>query len=156
MVLGARPPAEDPPGDVVIHPVTTERDRAAWVEGNLHGFAEADDERDAVRSAFGSVSSLADPPVVSVWAEFDGRGVASSMAYLDGDTGMAIVGWVGTDESYRRRGLGRAVTLATIHAAFDLGARTIGLQASPLGLPVYEKLGFRTITGYGVWLPPAR
>ena len=41
----------------------------------------------------------------------------------------------------------RAAVLAAINAGFDLGADVIALQASPMGLPVYQKLGFRTITG---------
>lgn len=155
MVLDARPELEEPPAGVTIHPVASEAGRQRWIEGNLHGFAEDDSDRAALRSAFATIGSLTGDPVTAAWAEADGRGVGSSMATLDPETGMAIVGWVGTDEAYRRRGIGRAITLAAIRAAFDLGAIDVGLQASPMGLPVYERLGFRTVTGYQVWLPPA-
>jgi GNAT superfamily N-acetyltransferase len=154
MVLEQRPAREAVPAGVTIHPVRTEADRLRWIEGNLEGFAESDEDRSALRSAFPNLDSLAGPGITAAWAEADGRGVASAVADVDPETGFAIVGWVGTDVAYRRRGIGRAVTLATVDAAFDLGASTIGLQASPMGLPVYEKLGFRTITGYRIWLPP--
>jgi Acetyltransferase (GNAT) family len=102
-----------------------------------------------------TVESLSGGPVTSWWAEADGRGVASAMATVDPSSEVAIVGWVGTDRAYRRRGIGRAVTLAATNAAFDLGARLVALQASPMGLPIYEKLGYRTVTRYQLWLPPA-
>lgn len=154
MVLDERPPRAEVPAGVAIHQVRTDEDRDRWIEGNLDGFAEDESERSALRSAFQSLESLTGD-VRAVWAEADGRGVASSMGQLDPETGIAIVGWVGTDRAYRRRGIGRAVTLANIHELFDAGASMIGLQASPMGLPVYEKLGFRTISRYRIWLPPS-
>lgn len=155
MVLEGRLPAEPAPGGVSIHRVETERDRERWIEGNLYGFAEDDGDRAAMRSACQTVESLSGGPVTGWWAETDGRGVASAMAMVEPRSHVAIVGWVGTDHEYRRRGIGRAVTLAATNAAFDLGARLVALQASPMGLPIYDKLGYRTVTGYQVWLPPA-
>jgi GNAT superfamily N-acetyltransferase len=155
MVLDDRLPDEPAPAGATIHHVETDDDRRRWIEGNLHGFAEDEGEEDALRSAFQALESLRADDVTSWWAEVDGRGAASASAWLDPGTGMAVVGWVGTDRDYRRRGLGRAVTLATVNAAFDLGATAVGLQASPMGLPVYERLGFRTVGGYAVWLPPS-
>lgn len=154
MVLEAHPARERPPAGVTLHRVRTDEDRRRWIEGNLEGFAEDDGERSALRSAFQTRESLVGPAIRADWAEVDARGVASSMGELVGETGMAIVGWVGTDRSYRRRGIGRAVTLATIHGLFELGAEVIGLQASPMGFPVYQRLGFRTICQYRIWLPP--
>ena len=154
MLLEARLPEEAPPASVSIHRVEIDVDRERWLEGNLFGFAEDDGERAAMRSAFQRVESLSGGPVTGWWAETDGRGVASAMAMVDPQSHVAVVGWVGTDHEYRRRGIGRAVTLAATNAAFDLGARLVALQASPMGLPLYDKLGYRTVTGYQVWLPP--
>lgn len=154
MLVEARLPEEAPPAGVSIHRVETEVDRVRWLEGNLHGFAEDDGERAAMRSAFRRVESLSSGPVTGWWAETDGRGVASAMAIVDPGSHVAIVCWVGTDHEYRRRGIGRAVTLAATNAAFDLGAHLVALQASPMGLPLYDMLGYRTVTGYQVWLPP--
>jgi GNAT superfamily N-acetyltransferase len=155
MILEARVPEEPAPAGVAIHRVETEADRVRWLEGNLFGFAEDDGDRAAMRSACQTVESLSGGPVTAWWAELDGRGVASAMAMVDPSSEVAIVGWVGTDHAYRRRGIGRAVTLATTNAAFDLGARLVALQSSRMGLPIYEKLGYRTVTGYQVWLAPA-
>jgi GNAT superfamily N-acetyltransferase len=70
---------------------------------------------------------------------------------LDGDAGL--VGWVGTLPDFRRRGLGSLVTRAVTNEAFRRGARIVALQASPQGLPVYERMGYRTITAERVWIP---
>lgn len=154
MVLDARLPDELAPSGVSIHEVVTEGDRQLWVEGNLHGFGEDDLDREAMLSACGTLGSLTGEPVTSWYAMADGRGVAAAMAVVDPETSIGVVGWVGTDVAYRRRGIGRAVTRAATNAAFDMGATLLSLQASPMGYPVYERMGFRTVTSYRVWLPP--
>jgi len=155
MVRESPLPAELPPVGSVLHRVDSDADRERWIEGNIHGFAEDESDQSALRSAFQTLASLHGDHVTAWWMEVEGRGVASAATWLDPETRVAIVGWVGTDRAYRRRGLGRAVTLAAINSGFKMGAEVVALQASPMGLPVYEKLGFRTIAGYKVWLPPA-
>jgi len=154
MVLDARHPVEPTADGVSICEVVTETDRQRWVEGNLRGFGEDEADREAMLSATSTLGSLSGGPVTSWYAMADGRGVAASTAVVDPETAIAVVGWVGTDVAYRRRGIGRAITLAATNAAFDMGASLVSLQSSPLGFPVYERLGFRTVTGYTLWLPP--
>jgi len=61
---------------------------------------------------------------------------------------------VATVPQHRRRGLGTVVTAALTEAAFAHGADIVCLQASPMGRPVYERMGFETITSYRIWIPP--
>jgi ribosomal protein S18 acetylase RimI-like enzyme len=136
---------------VVIRTVETETDRMAWVTADLAGFAESEDDHQAIESAFGRLPSLVGGGVVGHYAVVDGRPVAASMVGVF--DGVGVVGWVGTDPNYRRRGIGTAVTRASTNAAFDLGARIVGLQASPDGYPVYLKMGFRVVAGYAIWIP---
>lgn len=61
------------------------------------------------------------------------------------------VGWIGTiwvAPAYRRRGLGHALTEATIDAADAAGCRTLVLVATDRGRPLYEGLGFEVQTWY--------
>jgi ribosomal protein S18 acetylase RimI-like enzyme len=55
---------------------------------------------------------------------------------------------VSTDPAYRRRGLGRAVTVAGVRDAAAAGCDLVYLQASEMGYPLYEALGFRTVELY--------
>jgi hypothetical protein len=55
--------------------------------------------------------------------------------------------WVGTPETFRSRGVGRAVMLAGIG---DLQNQPLTLTASRLGRPLYESLGYVT-AGMSTW-----
>jgi len=59
--------------------------------------------------------------------------------------------YVATEASHRRRGLASRLLLAVMAAAHRADIRSATLQASPDGLSVYERLGFRrvaTLRGY--------
>ena len=88
----------------------------------------------------------ADPDVRLFTGRLDGRPVATSIAIRSGD--VSGVYGVGTHESARRRGVGTAVTWAAVEAGRAWGCDTIVLQASDMGLPVYERMGFRTVVSY--------
>jgi len=90
--------------------------------------------------------------------------VVAFIAYLDGDPvsiamtivnhGVAGIYWVGSLEQARGKGLGRAVTVAATNAGFDLGANVASLQASPMGKPIYEAMGYETVFGYELFMSP--
>ena len=80
----------------------------------------------------------------------DGRPVATSrVAIASGAAGLYAVA---TLPDVRRRGFGRAMTLAAMHAGRSLGMRIGVLQASDEGMPVYRRLGFRTMFDYDVYM----
>lgn len=66
--------------------------------------------------------------------------------------GIAGIYWVGTVERARGRGFGEAVTRSVTNLAFDLGARVCTLQASPMGAPVYRRMGYETLYHYTSWV----
>ena len=154
MVVEAPLPDAGPPPGVTLRTVEGDLDRSRWLEAGLAGFASDEDDRSAMRSAFATLGSLTGGPIAASYAEVDGRPVSNAMSWLDASVGVGVVGWVGTDPDYRRRGIGAAVTRAVTNAGFALGARLMSLQATPMGRPVYEKLGYRTVTGYKVWFKP--
>lgn len=55
------------------------------------------------------------------------------------------VQYVATEEAYRRRGLASRLLRSVLTAGREEGLRTATLQASPDGLGVYERLGFRRV-----------
>ena len=90
--------------------------------------------------------------------------VAAFVVYLDDKPasiamtivshGVAGVYWVGSVERARGLGLGRAVTVTATNSGFDLGAEIASLQASPMGKPIYTKLGYETAFDYRLLMSP--
>ena len=71
----------------------------------------------------------------------DGRPVCSAEVFLYG--GVGGIYNIATLAAERRRGYGGAITVAAMRAAYREGYRTLVLQASPEGEPVYRRLGFQ-------------
>ncbi len=74
-------------------------------------------------------------------AEWDGRpiGTATTIRYED------KFGWVGmvtVHPDMRRKGIGRALTKACIGYLEDRGVAAVRLDATPMGKPLYDRLGF--------------
>lgn len=67
--------------------------------------------------------------------------------------GMCGVFNVATPAAERGHGYGGAITAATVLAAMTDGARGAFLQSSPMGYPVYERLGFVTAESWRQWMP---
>jgi GNAT superfamily N-acetyltransferase len=84
----------------------------------------------------------------------DGVAVATSALLLH--AGVAGIFAVATIPQARRRGLGTAITQAPLLEARRRGYRVGTLQSSPMGFPVYGRLGFREVChpiGLYLWSP---
>lgn len=84
--------------------------------------------------------------VVAFLVRIDGDPAAIAMTIVTGD--VAGIYWVGTTEQARGRGLARALTATAVGAGFERGAEIASLQASPMGEPIYKRMGFKTIFKY--------
>lgn len=78
----------------------------------------------------------------------DGQPVARSMGVVH--AGLVGVHNVYVPPSSRRRGYGAALTAAAIDSGRAMGATAACLQATELGFPVYQKMGFRRVDDYVV------
>ncbi len=84
----------------------------------------------------------------SMWATaYDGdTPVGVACGYLSGSTGGVY--FVATPPEHRGKQVGTEVTQWVVNALFERGAECVTLQSSQIGLPVYEKLGFRVCGHY--------
>jgi GNAT superfamily N-acetyltransferase len=99
-----------------------------------------------------SPAFAADPDVQLFTGWLEGRPAGTSLAIRSADvSGVYNVGVVPTA---RRRGVGTALTWASVEAGRAWGCEPIALQASEMALPMYEAMGFRTVASYAVLREP--
>jgi GNAT superfamily N-acetyltransferase len=87
-----------------------------------------------------------DPDVRVFTARLGARPAGMSIAIRTGD--VAGVYGVATRREFRLRGVGTASTWAAVAAGRAWGCDPIVLQATEMGRPTYERMGFRTVMRY--------
>lgn len=164
MLCRRRLPDLAPPDGIVLSRVDDEAGVRAAVDVNGQAYATYGLPPEAQADLFDRPASLLDDPAVHVvlarrggtGGGGDGEPVATAMIYES--DGVAGVQWVGTVPEARGLGLGALVTTWVTNLAFDRGASSVNLQASPMGEPVYLRLGYETIFHYSEyvrWAEPA-
>jgi GNAT superfamily N-acetyltransferase len=136
--------------DLEIRPVQSKSDMAMFVRALVEGFAISE-LTNLPPSRIMDERVLADG-AMRCWIAFrDGQPIGTSVAYVsDGIVGVYLVSVV---PSARRQGLGEALTW---HAALADSAAPSTLQASTLGRPVYERMGYLTALECQTWIKTAR
>lgn len=158
LVLAPLPDHEGVEG-VVIERVEDEARLADVVAVNAEAYATYGLPAEVLPELFDNASALVnDPAAHVVVARRDGAAVATAMTFES--DGVASVQWVGTVSSARGSGLGALVTTYVTNAAFERGASSCTLQASPMGEPIYRALGYETVYRYSEYVrwpkPPTR
>jgi GNAT superfamily N-acetyltransferase len=82
----------------------------------------------------------------------DGTPVATAAMVLD--SGVAGIYAVATLPEARRKGIGRHMTVRPLLEARQMGYHVGILQASPMGYPVYQKIGFQNVCEYKLYFQP--
>jgi GNAT superfamily N-acetyltransferase len=90
-----------------------------------------------------------DAGLTYVLVRVEGKAVATGL--LRSASGVAGVYGIGVRRDFQRKGLGALATLLTVREGARTGARVAILQATAEGLPLYQKLGFQTITWFRSW-----
>lgn len=91
-------------------------------------------------------SMLGDPTVVMVTGAVDDVPVSTALVGVTGNT--AGIYNVATPPEHRRKGYGEALTWAAVAEGRRLGCDHSALQASPMGAPIYRRMGFVDLGTY--------
>lgn len=100
---------------------------------------------------FGSAAVLGEPSIRGFVVEQDGTPVGASMA-VDRDGFTAVVN-VAVPPEFRGRAYGTVATNAVACHAASVGSRSLYLHATPMGLPLYERLGFTVAERWTMLVP---
>lgn len=147
MAIKPLPEAMPDPAGLEIRRVETDglADHAIVIE---RGFGIDRPLVDAIVSAAAS----ADPRFTFYVGYVEGQPVVSGLAVLTGST-IGVYN-IATIEEARRRGYGAAITRRILVDGAAAGGTVGTLQASDMGKPVYEALGFRTVITYRGYVEP--
>lgn len=141
---GSVPPA---PGHE-IHLVTD----APGIEDHIATSAAGFGVERAVFDAIVTEALVALPDVTLYVGYMDGVPVTTGLGVRTGRT-IGIYS-IATIEAARRRGHGAAMTMRIVDDGLAAGCDLAVLQASDMGLPIYERLGFRTVVQYDGFVDP--
>ena len=133
------------PDGVEIRMVTdARRRRRTTPTSSAPAYVSLGAPEDATRSHFSGPNALLTAPHVhSAVAYLDGAPVSCAQILVS--HGIAGVYWVGSLEAARGRGIAEAVTRHVTNLGFDLGAANVQLQASPMGEPIYRRMGYEDL-----------
>lgn len=137
-----------------VEKVANETQQALWARVAAIGTGFADPAVKALEAVEASLGDAAYQAQHRYIGYLDGKPVASAALVLD--AGVAGIYAIATIPPARQRGIGRTMTVLPLLEARQLGYRVATLQASPLGYPIYKKLGFQEVCDYRLYLQTRR
>lgn len=154
MALLGDPGTTCAPAELRIRAARDDRGRDDFRHVSAEAYATYGSPREYADDAFSRLASVSAPHLQAFVGYVDRAPVAAAALYLT--HGAAGIGWVGCVPEARGRRYAEALTWRAVREGFRRGASFANLQASPMGRPVYERMGFLTATTYRVLVPPAR
>jgi ketosteroid isomerase-like protein len=132
-----------------VRPVVNDGLRRDFARVTTETFGQLGTPPEVVEEAFASLAALRAPHIQGFVGYAEDAPVTAAAVYVS--HGVAGIGWVGTVAEVRGRHYAEAVTWAAVREGFRRGAAFATLQASKMGRPVYERMGFVTPSEYRVW-----
>lgn len=142
MAVEEPPETAHTPEGMRIERVTTAADVEALVGVCADAYSVYGMPDDVPIAAMPPAALLA--PHIAAYLVMDDEGPVATATALN-THGTAYLQWVGTRQRAFGRGAGPAVTEAATIGGFELGASLATLVASPMGAPVYRRLGWSDV-----------
>ena len=149
LVLPKIPKSIDMPAGLEIRRVTDSAGLRAQVAAMAAAF---DTPPEVVEKMMAGDSLLDDPDIITLAGYCDGKVVCGATCHRVDD--IATVHGVATIKEYRRRGFGRAITLAAAQEGIRLGCTTAALRASGASFEMYRRLGFVHVCNHRTYARP--
>jgi ribosomal protein S18 acetylase RimI-like enzyme len=122
--------------------VTTDAEFEQWLK--VSAARRTPNEEPMLRKYFSEFKpSKNNPKITFFLGSVNGQVVGSSLIYFSEN--FASLYWVGVHPDHRRHGLGTALSFEPLKEAIARGYRWTVLQAMPLGVPVYPRIGFEKV-----------
>ena len=138
------------PKGVKITEVCTDDDQVEWLNVLMEAFEEPELARPDFQQYL-SHSFVGPQPISRHYlARWQNRPCAISTLLCSEQA--AGIYHVATLPTYRGHGLGKALTLAAMRTAREIGYSTAVLFATPSGYPVYQQLGFVTVSSADIYI----
>jgi N-acetylglutamate synthase len=165
--LGLVAPSAEPwmPG-MALHPVPTAGSVPPGAGHEIRRVVDSRGIRDHVETAAAGfempvswvesimTDAMLDRPDIVVYVGYTGgMPVTTGLGLRTGRT-IGVYN-IATVEAARRRGYGAAMTMRIVDDGAAAGCDVAILQASDMGYPIYERLGFRTVVEYLGYVDPA-
>lgn len=139
------------PTGLEIAPVRDERELAQWVRTSNTGFGIPETYDPPVLATLDHSNFQPESEARLFLARLHGEPVGTAALVLGG--GAAGLYSIATVAEQRRQGIGALLTLTALREARQRGYRIGVLEASAMGRPVYERLGFRQYATHHAYEP---
>lgn len=153
MVLDGPAADRPPPDGIEIAQVHSAEDADAFWKVAMEAYAGVGFPPE-IFAHYENHEGLSADGVAAFLARQEGAPVGISMTIVS--HGVTGIYWIGATERARGRGLGEAVTATAVNAGLAMGGGIVSLQASPMGEPLYRRMGFETVFNYRLFLHNAR
>ncbi|HYA58371.1 MAG TPA: GNAT family N-acetyltransferase [Thermoplasmata archaeon] len=150
MLMHPIPRAPPSPPSLRVEAVLDDRRRIDWLRAIARSFGIP---MFVLRHLFPVVPSLEDEPPIGGFVGYDTTGTPVASSAFVVLRGVVNVYMVGTVPKARRKGFGAALTWAALARGRSAGADVGALNATEMGRPVYDRMGFRVFEPYPQWEP---
>ena len=128
-------------GDLRIRLVQSPKELKQWFDVWAGSFELPHPIRGGLLKAFQEKGYSAESDVLN-FAGYVGEKMVATVTLFEGGRAAGIYN-VGTLPGFRNRGIGSAMTWASLQEANERGQELVVLQASEMGYPIYRKMGFK-------------